>query len=74
MKGNTIVSISMQTLDEALHWENHAALTLKRIQSNPIEGQENLQMSLIRMWSNVHRQARHAAGYYSEERQNVKGL
>lgn len=64
MARNAMVSIQINTLDEALHWENHAALTLKKIQQNPVEGQEHLQSALVRTWSDVHRQARKALGQF----------
>ncbi len=64
---NAMVSIQINTLDEALHWENHASITLEKLKQNPVEGQEHLQSSLIRMWGDVHRQARKAVGQFVKQ-------
>lgn len=56
MKAQSI-NIQITTVDEALHWQNVATLNINKFRSNPVEGQENFQSNLIRMWNDVHAQA-----------------
>lgn len=51
------INIQIATVDEALHWQNVATLNINKFRSNPVEGQENYQSNLIRMWCDVHAQA-----------------
>ncbi|TFH90086.1 hypothetical protein [Vibrio ouci] len=51
------INIQITTVDEALHWQNVATLNINKFRSNPVEGQENFQSNLIRMWNDVHAQA-----------------
>lgn len=51
------INIQISTIDEALHWQNVAILNINKFRSNPVEGQENFQSNLIRMWNDVHAQA-----------------
>ncbi|MEZ9604239.1 MULTISPECIES: hypothetical protein [Vibrio] len=51
------INIQITTVDEALHWQNVATLNINKFRSNPVEGQENYQSNLIRMWNDVHAQA-----------------
>ncbi|MCG6362190.1 hypothetical protein [Vibrio fluvialis] len=67
MANNAKVTIQINTLDEAIHWENHAVLTLNKIKQNPVEGQADLQSSLVRTWTDVHRQARKAVGQFIKQ-------
>lgn len=53
----TNINIQISTIDEALHWQNVATLNINKFRSNPVEGQENFQSNLIRMWNDVHAQA-----------------
>lgn len=57
MQINQPLVIQMNTLDEALNIENVAALNIAKYKQNPVEGQENLQSSLVRMWRDIHKQA-----------------
>ncbi|PMN72302.1 hypothetical protein BCT26_22055 [Vibrio lentus] len=57
MQTNQSIVIQVNTLDEALNLENTAARNISKYLQNPIEGQENLQSALIRMWRDVHKQA-----------------
>lgn len=52
-----VVSIQINTLDEALHLQNLATINIGKYQENPIAGQVHLQSSLVRMWREVHKQA-----------------
>ncbi|MFS1466428.1 MULTISPECIES: hypothetical protein [Vibrio] len=57
MQTKQSIVIQVNTLDEALNIENTAALNIGKYSQNPVEGQENLQSALIRMWRDVHKQA-----------------
>ncbi|NOH22353.1 hypothetical protein [Vibrio europaeus] len=52
-----MITIELNTLEEALHLQNVAALNVTKYQENPIEGQERQQNSNIRLWQNIGRQA-----------------
>ncbi|EGU37070.1 hypothetical protein [Vibrio scophthalmi] len=52
-----VVSIQINTLDEALHLQNLATINIGKYEENPIVGQAHLQSSLVRMWRDVHKQA-----------------
>ncbi|CAM3079258.1 hypothetical protein [Vibrio neptunius] len=51
------INIQLTTVDEALHWQNVAALNIHKFRANPVDGQEDFQSDLIRMWCDVHAQA-----------------
>ncbi|WP_425628640.1 hypothetical protein [Vibrio neptunius] len=51
------INIQIATIDEALHWQNVATLNINKIRANPVDGQENYQSNLTRMWCDVHAQA-----------------
>lgn len=52
-----MITIELNTLEEALHLQNVAALNVTKYQENPVEGQERQQNSNIRLWQNISRQA-----------------
>ncbi|MDC5855509.1 hypothetical protein [Vibrio europaeus] len=52
-----MITIELNTLEEALHLQNVAALNVTKYQMNPVEGQERQQNSNIRLWQNIGRQA-----------------
>ncbi|ELA7820166.1 hypothetical protein Q6U60_002978 [Vibrio alginolyticus] len=52
-----MITIELNTLEEALHMQNVAALNISKYQQNPVEGQECQQNSNIRLWQDIRRQA-----------------
>ncbi|HCE1574321.1 TPA: hypothetical protein ACF39K_002242 [Vibrio parahaemolyticus] len=52
-----MITIELNTLEEALHIQNVAALNISKYQQNPVEGQECQQNSSIRLWQDIRRQA-----------------
>lgn len=52
-----VISIQINTLDEALHLQNLATINIGKYKENPIAGQVHLQSSLIRMWRDIYQQA-----------------
>lgn len=50
-----VISIQINTLDEALHLQNLATINIGKYQENPVAGQAHLQSSLVRMWRDVHK-------------------
>lgn len=52
-----VISIQLNTIEEALHMQNVATLNIGKYQANPIDGQSNLQSALVRMWRDIHQQA-----------------
>ena len=49
-----VVSIQINTLDEALHLQNLATINIGKYQENTIAGQVHLQSSLIRLWRHIY--------------------
>ncbi|MFW1477305.1 hypothetical protein ACEWA0_07385 [Vibrio parahaemolyticus] len=52
-----MITIELNTLEEALHIQNVAALNISKYQQNAVEGQECQQNSNIRLWQDIRRQA-----------------
>ncbi|HAS6474318.1 MULTISPECIES: hypothetical protein [Vibrio harveyi group] len=52
-----MITIELNTLEEALHIQNVAALNISKYQQNPVEGQECQQNSNIRLWQDIRQQA-----------------
>lgn len=52
-----MITIELNTLEEALHIQNVAALNISKYQQNPVEWQECQQNSNIRLWQDIRRQA-----------------
>ncbi len=52
-----MITIEVNTLEDALHLQNVAALNISKYQKNIIEGQECQQNSNIRLWQDISRQA-----------------
>ncbi|ALR92022.1 MULTISPECIES: hypothetical protein [Vibrio] len=52
-----MITIELNTLEEALHIQNVAALNISKYQQNQVEGQECQQNSNIRLWQDIRRQA-----------------
>ncbi|MCR9366929.1 hypothetical protein [Vibrio antiquarius] len=52
-----MITIELNTLEEALHIQNVAALNISKYQQNTVEGQECQQNSNIRLWQDIRRQA-----------------
>ncbi|EJT1895915.1 hypothetical protein NV115_002981 [Vibrio alginolyticus] len=52
-----MITIELNTLEEALHLQNVAALNISKYQQSPVEGQECQQNSNIRLWQDIRRQA-----------------
>ncbi|ERB66330.1 hypothetical protein G3U99_23215 [Vibrio coralliilyticus OCN008] len=52
-----MITIEINTPEEALHLQNVAALNIGKYKSNPVEGQQHLQSTHIRLWRNMHTQA-----------------
>ncbi|EJL6748357.1 TPA: hypothetical protein ACVU3Y_002021 [Vibrio parahaemolyticus] len=52
-----MITIELNTLEEALHLQNVAALNISKYQHNAVEGQECQQNSNIRLWQDIRRQA-----------------
>ncbi|MBA5760863.1 hypothetical protein H2O73_00800 [Vibrio sp. 404] len=62
-----VVSIQINTLDEALHLQNLATINIGKYQENQIAGQVHLQSSLIRLWRDVHKQAGEVVSTFTKE-------
>ncbi len=56
MKTQTI-TIQITSMGEALHLQNLAALNIGKYRTNQVQGSEQQQNNLIRLWRDVHTQA-----------------
>lgn len=61
------IFIEISTIDEALHLQNVAAINIGKYQQNAVEGQEQQQSNLIRLWRDVHKQAGQALDKFQSE-------
>ncbi|HCM1304500.1 hypothetical protein HJ088_15405 [Vibrio parahaemolyticus] len=52
-----MITIELNTLEEALHIQNVAALNISKYQQHAVEGRECQQNSNIRLWQDIRRQA-----------------
>ncbi|MCG9782660.1 hypothetical protein L1D52_09860 [Vibrio brasiliensis] len=62
-----IINIQISTIDEALHLQNAATIKIGKYQQNAVEGQEQQQSNLIRLWRDVHKQAGQALKKFQSE-------
>ncbi|WP_418114371.1 hypothetical protein RJD40_18810 [Vibrio scophthalmi] len=62
-----VISIQINTLDEALHLQNLAIINIGKYKENAIAGQAHLQSSLVRMWRDVHKQAGEVVSGFTKE-------